>query len=71
MNRDIWLDDDEPGCLECGEMVFKASQVSGICVACLSEASQMPMSSSMFEPSYRDADGYIFDEWDEPWVAIG
>ena len=37
--RDIWLDDDEPGCLECGALVFKASLVPGVCASCLSEAS--------------------------------
>lgn len=35
MARDVWLSDDEPGCLECGTLKFKESRVPGICTGCL------------------------------------
>lgn len=35
--RDVWLIDDEPGCLECGTLHFRASRVPGVCTACLDE----------------------------------
>lgn len=42
MSRDIWLDDDEPGCLECGEVRFTASRIDGVCVDCANDAFNGP-----------------------------
>jgi hypothetical protein len=34
MPRDIWLDDDEPGCLSCGELDYRHSRLAGVCFFC-------------------------------------
>lgn len=63
MTRDIWLDDDEPGCLECGALVFKASRVSGVCCDCIEEASFDTSFGSSFDAGVSAADGD-----DIPWT---
>ncbi len=66
--RDIWLDDDEPGCLECGALIFKASRVCGICVDCLSDAEVAFDTSRSFS---FETELYSFDDGeDTPWVEI-
>lgn len=32
--RDVWLFDDETGCLGCGELRFRESAVAGLCNGC-------------------------------------
>ena len=60
MARDIWLDDDQPGCLECGALVFRASRVSGVCAQCMSEVSSL---INKDEYAFSSSDGD-----DVPWV---
>lgn len=62
MARDIWLDDDSPGCLECGAMVFKASRVSGVCSDCMNEVSSIIPDLSDYH-SFGSIDGD-----DMPWT---
>lgn len=59
MARDIWLDDDEPGCLECGEVRFTASRIPGVCRDCASEA----FTSLSFDGDYavNDFDGILVE----------
>jgi hypothetical protein len=47
--RDVWLDDTEPGCLECGALVFRASKIPGVCVSCINEVSSASFSSIEYE----------------------
>lgn len=61
--RDIWLDDTETGCLECGALVFKASKIPGVCLSCINEVS----SGSFYDSS--DYEFYHVGKEDETdWV---
>lgn len=62
MVRDIWLDDDEPGCLECGEVRFTASRIAGICADCASDAFSLTNPFSSF-----GGDSAV-EDWDGVWV---
>jgi hypothetical protein len=65
MARDIWLDDDQPGCLECGALVFKASRVSGVCALCMNEVSSI-YDKSDYEVFYETSSSRHGD--DIPWT---
>lgn len=66
--RDFWLDDDQPGCLECGALVFRASKVSGVCAECISGSSVSASSHDLLEESYSFADYSISDGDDTLWT---
>lgn len=61
MARDFWLDDDQPGCLECGSLRFKASRLSGVCAECMSDI------SSIHHEDYYDFAQSADDGDDIPW----
>lgn len=65
MARDIWLDDDQPGCLECGILAFKSSRVSGVCAECMSEVSAVYCRND-YEVFYEmSSSGYGDPHWTE------
>jgi len=65
--RDVWLTDDEPGCLECGSLVFKASRVPGVCAECIDTASSVISTSShgAFEDDYGSTADYSNSDGDD------
>ena len=65
MGRDIWLDDEEPGCLECGALVFRASYLDGVCVDCMNEVSSASFSSRDHDIDFFE---YGSNGEDTPWI---
>lgn len=59
---DFWLDDDEPGCLACGETQFRASRVTGVCTECVEGESSSGF--HVVEDNERPDD----DQWGDGWT---
>ncbi len=54
--RDVWMADDDSGCLECGQLRFRESAIAGVCIGCATASYDDDWSSDYAEP-------YVEDDW--------